>query len=56
MQLSTECQGTRHTLRHTEETIILILTGSLFSAIPPILAFIFFQRHLVSGIVAGIGK
>ena len=34
----------------------LILTGSLFSAIPPILAFIFFQRYLVSGVVAGIGK
>lgn len=39
-----------------EGSLNLILTGSLFSAIPPILAFIFFQRHLVSGIVAGIGK
>ncbi len=34
----------------------LVLTGSLFSAIPPILAFIFFQRYLVSGVVAGMGK
>lgn len=34
----------------------LILTGSLFSAVPPILAFIAFQRYLVSGIVSGIGK
>ncbi len=34
----------------------LILTGSLFSALPPTLAFIVFQRYLVSGIVAGIGK
>lgn len=34
----------------------LILTGSLFSAIPPILAFIIFQRYLVTGITSGIGK
>jgi ABC-type glycerol-3-phosphate transport system permease component len=34
----------------------LILTGSLFSALPPVLAFIVFQRYLVSGIVSGIGK
>lgn len=34
----------------------LILTGSLFSALPPIIAFIIFQRYLVSGIVSGIGK
>jgi ABC-type glycerol-3-phosphate transport system permease component len=34
----------------------LILTGSLFSAVPPILAFLVFQRYLVSGIVSGIGK
>ena len=34
----------------------LVLTGSLFSAIPPILAFVFFQRYLVSGVTAGIGK
>jgi len=34
----------------------LVLTGSLFSALPPILAFIVFQRYLVSGIVSGIGK
>ncbi|HVY51832.1 MAG TPA: carbohydrate ABC transporter permease [Devosia sp.] len=34
----------------------LILTGSLFSALPPILAFVLFQRYLVSGIVSGIGR
>lgn len=34
----------------------LILTGSLVSAIPPIIAFIIFQRYLVSGIVSGISK
>lgn len=34
----------------------LILTGSLVSAIPPIVAFIIFQRYLVSGIVSGISK
>jgi ABC-type glycerol-3-phosphate transport system permease component len=34
----------------------LVLTGSLFSALPPIVAFIIFQRYLVSGIVSGIGK
>jgi ABC-type glycerol-3-phosphate transport system permease component len=37
-------------------SIDLVLTGSLFSAIPPIVAFIVFQRYLVSGIVSGIGK
>ncbi len=36
--------------------IDIILTGSLFSALPPIIAFIVFQRYLVSGIVSGIGK
>jgi len=36
--------------------IDLILTGSLLSAVPPIVAFIIFQRYLVSGIVSGIGK
>lgn len=34
----------------------LVLTGSLLSALPPILAFILFQRYLVSGIVSGISK
>ena len=38
------------------QSLSLILTGSLFSAIPPILAFIAFQRYLVSGIVSGINK
>jgi ABC-type glycerol-3-phosphate transport system permease component len=34
----------------------LILTGSLFSAIPPVVAFLIFQRYLISGITAGISK
>jgi ABC-type glycerol-3-phosphate transport system permease component len=38
------------------QSLNLILTGSLFSAIPPILAFIIFQRYLVSGVVAGMSK
>ncbi len=38
------------------QSLNLILTGSLVSAIPPIIAFIVFQRYLVSGIVSGISK
>jgi len=38
------------------QSMNLILTGSLFSALPPIIAFILFQRYLVSGIVAGMSK
>lgn len=34
----------------------LILVGSLFSAIPPVLAFLIFQRYLISGITAGVSK
>jgi multiple sugar transport system permease protein len=34
----------------------LVLTGSLLSALPPILAFVLFQRYLVSGIVSGMSK
>lgn len=34
----------------------LVLTGSLLSAVPPIIAFILFQRYLVSGIVSGMSK
>lgn len=34
----------------------LVLTGSLLSAIPPIVAFVVFQRYLVSGITAGLSK
>lgn len=34
----------------------LVLTGSLLSAVPPILAFIIFQRYLVSGLVSGMNK
>ncbi|MDH2443331.1 carbohydrate ABC transporter permease [Amnibacterium sp. CER49] len=34
----------------------LVLTGSLLSAIPPVIAFVVFQRYLVSGITAGINK
>ncbi|WP_163541970.1 carbohydrate ABC transporter permease [Occultella kanbiaonis] len=36
--------------------IELVLTGSLLSAIPPVTAFIIFQRYLVTGITAGITK
>ena len=38
------------------QSFSLILTASLFSAIPPIVAFILFQRYLVSGIVSGVSK
>ena len=38
------------------QSLNLILTGSLFSAIPPIVAFLLFQRYLVSGIVSGVSK
>ncbi len=38
------------------QSLNLILTGSLFSAIPPIAAFLLFQRYLVSGIVSGVSK
>ena len=34
----------------------IILTGSLISAIPPIVAFVLFQRHIVTGITSGITK
>lgn len=34
----------------------LVLTGSLLSAVPPILAFVIFQRYLVSGLVSGMNK
>jgi ABC-type glycerol-3-phosphate transport system permease component len=43
-------QGARST------NIDVILTGSLVSAIPPIVTFILFQKYLVSGITAGISK
>ena len=36
--------------------INLALTGSLLSAIPPLIAFIIFQRYLVSGITAGVSR
>lgn len=39
-----------------DQSLDLILTGSLLSAIPPIVTFILFQRYLVSGIVSGITK
>lgn len=38
------------------QSLDLILTGALLSAIPPIIAFVIFQRHLVSGIVSGVSK
>lgn len=34
----------------------LVLTGSLLSAIPPVVAFLVFERYLVSGITAGVTK
>lgn len=34
----------------------MVLAGSLLSALPPVIAFIAFQRYLVTGITAGIGK
>ncbi len=34
----------------------IILTGSLLSAIPPIIVFILFQRQIVTGITSGITK
>jgi ABC-type glycerol-3-phosphate transport system permease component len=34
----------------------LLLTGSLLSAIPPVLAFIFCQRYLVTGLTAGMSR
>ncbi len=43
-------QGVRAT------NIELILTGSLLSALPPIIAFLLFQKYLVAGITAGISK
>jgi ABC-type glycerol-3-phosphate transport system permease component len=43
-------QGVRST------NIELILTGSLLSAIPPIVTFLLFQKYLVAGITAGITK
>jgi multiple sugar transport system permease protein/raffinose/stachyose/melibiose transport system permease protein len=39
-----------------ETNIEMILTGSLLSAIPPIVAFLLFEKYLVAGITAGIGK
>lgn len=43
-------QGVRTT------NIDMILTGSLLSAIPPIVAFLLFEKYLVAGITAGISK
>ncbi len=45
-------QGVRATALDNQ----IILTGSLFSAIPPIVAFVLFQRYIVTGITAGITK
>jgi len=36
--------------------IPVLMAGSLLSAIPAILVFLFFQRHLVSGLTLGISK
>lgn len=43
-------QGVRTT------NIEMILTGSLLSAIPPIVTFLLFEKYLVAGITAGISK
>ncbi len=43
-------QGVRTT------NIEMILTGSLLSAIPPIIAFLLFEKYLVAGITAGVSK
>jgi ABC-type glycerol-3-phosphate transport system permease component len=43
-------QGVRTT------NIEMILTGSLLSAIPPIVIFLLFEKYLVAGITAGISK
>lgn len=45
-------QGVRATAMDND----IILTGSLISAVPPIVAFILFQRHIVTGITAGITR
>lgn len=34
----------------------LVLTGSLVSAIPPIVAFVIFQKYLISGITSGVSR
>jgi ABC-type glycerol-3-phosphate transport system permease component len=32
------------------------MAGSLASAIPAVVVYLVFQRHLISGLTAGIGK
>jgi ABC-type glycerol-3-phosphate transport system permease component len=39
-----------------QPNVALRLTTSLFSALPPLLLFAIFQRHLISGITAGINR
>lgn len=36
--------------------IPVLMAGSLISAIPAVIVYLIFQRHLVSGLTAGIGK
>ncbi len=36
--------------------IPVLMAGSLVSAIPAVLVYLIFQRHLISGLTAGIGK
>ena len=36
--------------------IPVLLAGSLISAVPAIIVYLIFQRQLVSGLTAGIGK
>ena len=36
--------------------IPVLMAGSLVSAIPAVVVYLIFQRHLISGLTAGIGK
>ena len=36
--------------------IPVLMAGSLVSAIPAVIVYLVFQRHLISGLTAGIGK
>jgi ABC-type glycerol-3-phosphate transport system permease component len=39
-----------------DSNVELTLTGCLFSALPPVVGFLIFQRYLVNGITAGISR
>jgi multiple sugar transport system permease protein/raffinose/stachyose/melibiose transport system permease protein len=36
--------------------IPVLMAGSLVSALPAVAVYLIFQRHLVSGLTAGMGK